>query len=353
MKNNNNDSELVITKQIYAAIIEGNAEEVKILMKENPAHLYEDVVTGSWLHLAVRENQLEIVKWLIDFGLDVNVANKNRGGTALSIAAQEGHYEMVKYLLKRGANVNFEPPHPYKDVLFSAILSGSKEVVQLLIDHGVDTTIRYFERKDAEVMAKEQNQTEILALIQAHNATLPADHVPRTTPKEEDEDDGYEEEDQYVEEPEEPASHDVIRAAFEEVYGPIQTTYRHKYPSQLFVQVHIIAPSTAYPYYVLFTTGMSDYAIGYNLLYVENMMKVPADWLEGGADWLDREKIWPINWLIKLACIPHDENVQPARGVIVPNKGDLADPYGIETYLSCMLISAPTDSDIQHLQVEG
>jgi len=164
MENNNNDSELVITKQIYAAIIEGNAEEVKTLIKENPAHLYEDVVTGSWLHLAVRENQLEIVKWLIDFGLDVNVANKNRGGTALSIAAQEGHYEMVKYLLKRGANVNFEPPHPYKDVLFSAILSGSREVVQLLIDHGVDTTIRYFERKDAEVMAKEQNQTEILAL---------------------------------------------------------------------------------------------------------------------------------------------------------------------------------------------
>ncbi|WP_010304363.1 ankyrin repeat domain-containing protein [Kurthia senegalensis] len=352
MKNNhNNDSELVITKQIYAAIIEGNVEEVKTLIKGNPAHLYEDVVTGSWLHLAVRENQLEIVKWLIDFGLDVNVANKNRGGTALSIAAQEGHYEMVKYLLKRGANVNFEPPHPYKDVLFSAILSGNKEVVQLLIDHGVDTTIRYFERKDAELMAKEQNQTEILALIQAHNATLPEDHVPRTTPKEEDEGDGYEEEDQYEEE--KPASHAVIRAAFEEVYGPVQMTYRERFPSEVPIEAHIIAPSTAYPYYVLFTTGMSDKALGYNLLYVENMMKVPANWLDGGADWSDKEKIWPLNWLVELANIPHNENVHPERGVIVPNKGELVHPYGIETHLSCMLISTPTVLDIQRLPIEG
>ncbi|RUS53127.1 hypothetical protein QI30_15575 [Kurthia sp. 3B1D] len=350
MKNNNNDSELVITKQIYAAIIEGNAEEVKTLIKGNPAHLYEDVVTGSWLHLAVRENQLEIVKWLIDFGLDVNVANKNRGGTALSVAAQEGHYEMVKYLLKRGANVNFEPPHPYKDVLFSAILSGSKEVVQLLIDHGVDTTIRYFERKDAALMAKEQNQTEILALIQAHNATLPADHVPRTTPKEEYDEEDYEE-DQYEEE--KPASHAVIRAAFEEVYGPVQMTYRERFPSEVPIEAHIIAPSTAYPYYVLFTTGMSDEALGYNLLYVENMMKVPANWLDGGADWSDKEKTWPLNWLVELANIPHNENVHPERGVIVPNKGELVHPYGIETHLSCMLISTPTDSDIQRLPIEG
>ncbi len=274
--------------------------------------------------------------------------------TAIKSAAAEGHYEMVRYLLQQGATLNFEPPHPYKDVLFGAIRSGNKEVVQLLIDHGADTTILYFERKDAEVMAKEQNQTEILALIQAHNATLPDDHVPRTTPKEVyDEEEDYDEDEDYEEEYEEPSSHAVIRAAFEEMYGPIQTTYYQNFPSEVPIQAHIIAPSIKHPYYVLFTTGMSDRAVGYDLLYVENMMKVPADWLDGDVDWTDREKIWPINWLVKLACIPHDESVQPNRGVIVPNKGDLADPYGIETHLSCMLISAPTDSDIQHLQVEG
>ncbi|RUS53126.1 hypothetical protein QI30_15570 [Kurthia sp. 3B1D] len=342
----------LLNQTVQKAIREGKLDVLQQLDENNEDVLHAYIPVGTVLHLAAESNQLAIVKWLLESGMDIDEESFPYKDTAIASAAAKGHYEMVRYLLQQGATINFESPHPYKDVLFSAILSGSKEVVQLLIDHGVDTTIRYFERKDAELMAKEQNQTEILALIQAHNATLPADHVPRTTPKEEYDDEDYEDEED-EEEYEEPSSHAVIRAVFEEVYGPIQTTYYQNFPSEVPIQAHIIAPSTAHPYYVLFTTGMSDRAVGYNLLYVENMMKVPADWLEGGADWLDREKIWPINWLIKLACIPHDENVQPARGVIVPNKGDLADPYGIETYLSCMLISAPTDSDIQHLQVEG
>ena len=342
----------LLNQTVQKAIREGKLDVLQQLDENNEDVLHAYTPVGTVLHLAAESNQLVIVKWLLESGMDIDEESFPYKDTAIASAAGEGHYEMVRYLLQQGATINFESPHPYKDVLFSAILSGNKEVVRLLIDHGVDTTIRYFERKDAELMAKEQNQTEILALIQAHNATLPADHVPRTTPKEEYDDEDYEDEEE-EEEYEEPSSHAVIRAAFEEVYGPIQTTYYQNFPSEVPIQAHIIAPSAAHPYYVLFTTGMSDRAVGYNLLYVENMMKVPADWLEGGADWLDREKIWPINWLIKLAYIPHDENVQPARGVIVPNKGDLADPYGIETYLSCMLISAPTASDIQHLQVEG
>lgn len=344
----------LLNQTVQKAIREGKLDVLQQLDENNEDVLHAYTPVGTVLHLAAESNQLAIVKWLLESGMDIDEESFPYKDTAIKSAAAKGHYEMVRYLLQQGAAINFEPPHPYKDVLFGAIRSGNKEVVQLLIDYGVDTTIRYFERKDAALMAKEQNQTEILALIQAHNATLPADHVPRTTPKEEYDDEDYEDdEDEDEEEYEEPSSHAVIRAAFEEVYGPIQTTYYQNFPSEVPIQAHIIAPSAAHPYYVLFTTGMSDRAVGYNLLYVENMMKVPADWLEGGADWLDREKIWPINWLIKLACIPHDENFQPARGVIVPNKGDLADPYGIETYLSCMLISAPTDSDIQHLQVEG
>ena len=347
-----NTTEENLTLKVNKAIRNGDLATLQQLYNQNEDifHVYTPV--GTVLHLAAEYNQSAIVKWLIEMGMDIDIEDKNYGHTPIRNAISEGHVDLFKEMFQLGAKIYFEnPKHPHQDPLFGAILAGSKEMAQLLIDHGVDTTIRYFERKDAALMAKEQNQTEILALIQAHNATLPADHVPRTTPKEENEDDGYEEEDQYEEE--KPASHAVIRAAFEEVYGPVQMTYRERFPSEVPIEAHIIAPSTAYPYYVLFTTGMSDEALGYNLLYVENMMKVPADWLDGEADWSDKDKKWPINWLIKLANIPHAEKTQPERGDIVSNNDGLATVYDIEIHLSGMLISAPTDSDIQRLPIEG
>ncbi|WP_010304366.1 suppressor of fused domain protein [Kurthia senegalensis] len=353
-----NKTEENLTVKVNKAIRNGDLATLQQLYNQNEEIFHAYTPVGTVLHLAAEYNQSAIVKWLIEMGMDIDIEDKNYGHTPIRNAISEGHVDLFKEMFQLGAKIYFEnPKHPHQDPLFGAILAGSKEMAQLLIDHGADTTILYFERKDAELMAKEQNQTEILALIQAHNATLPDDHVPRTTPKEvydeeedyEDEEEDYEEEEEY----EEPSSHAVIRAAFEEMYGPIQTTYYQNFPSEVPIQAHIIAPSTKHPYYVLFTTGMSDRAVGYNLLYVENMMKVPAGWLDGDVDWTDREKIWPINWLVKLACIPHDESVQPNRGVIVPNKGELVHPYGIETHLSCMLISTPTDSDIQRLSIEG
>lgn len=353
MQENTTEENLIL--KVNKAITNGDLATLQQLYNQNEDifHVYTPV--GTVLHLAAEYNQSAIVKWLIEMGMDINIEDKNYGHTPIRNAISEGHVDLFKEMFQLGAKIYFEnPKHPHQDPLFGAILAGSKEMAQLLIEHGADTTIRYFERKDAALMAKEQNQTEILALIQAHNATLPAAHVPRTTPKEEydDEDEDYEDEEE-EEEYEEPSSHAVIRAAFEEVYGPIQTTYYQNFPSEVPIQAHIIAPSAAHPYYVLFTTGMSDRAVGYNLLYVENMMKVPADWLDGEADWSDKDKKWPINWLIKLANIPHAEKTQPERGDIVSNNDGLATVYDIETHLSGMLISAPTDSDIQRLPIEG
>lgn len=192
----------LLNQTVQKAIREGKLDVLQQLDENNEDVLHAYTPVGTVLHLAAESNQLAIVKWLLESGMDIDEESFPYKDTAIKSAAAKGHYEMVRYLLQQGATINFESPHPYKDVLFSAILSGNKEVVQLLIDHGVDTTIRYFERKDAELMAKEQNQTEILALIQAHNATLPADHVPRTTPKEEydDEDEDYEDEEEEEEE---------------------------------------------------------------------------------------------------------------------------------------------------------
>lgn len=244
MQENTTEENLIL--KVNKAITNGDLATLQQLYNQNEDifHVYTPV--GTVLHLAAEYNQSAIVKWLIEMGMDINIEDKNYGHTPIRNAISEGHVDLFKEMFQLGAKIYFEnPKHPHQDPLFGAILAGSKEMAQLLIEHGADTTIRYFERKDAALMAKEQNQTEILALIQAHNATLPAAHVPRTTPKEEydDEDEDYEDEEE-EEEYEEPSSHAVIRAAFEEVYGPIQTTYYQNFPSEVPIQAHIIAPSS-------------------------------------------------------------------------------------------------------------
>ncbi|WP_353276290.1 ankyrin repeat domain-containing protein [Wolbachia endosymbiont (group B) of Villa cingulata] len=57
------------------------------------------------LHRAVQGGNLDIVKFLVDRGADVDSKNKD-GRTPLHDAALEGHNGVVKTLLERGANVN-------------------------------------------------------------------------------------------------------------------------------------------------------------------------------------------------------------------------------------------------------
>lgn len=58
------------------------------------------------LDLAVRTNQPEMVKALLDAGADIRAGNKNIGGTPLMTAAFEIHDEIFKLLLERGADIN-------------------------------------------------------------------------------------------------------------------------------------------------------------------------------------------------------------------------------------------------------
>lgn len=78
---------------------------------------------------------LEIARWLVERGADVNLANTY--GTPLFHHAGRGDYDICKFLIEHGADVNLAA-HGEHTALFNAVYGRNCDVVRLLLAHGAD-----------------------------------------------------------------------------------------------------------------------------------------------------------------------------------------------------------------------
>jgi ankyrin repeat protein len=124
--NNGFDSLLLI------AVREGNLQMTRFLLeneadaRRSPEILYAAVTTGN----------LQLVRLLYDSGArdeirDVWTANK----TALQSAASKGQIDIVKFLLSRGADVNADAGRNGETVLQAAASTGIWKLVELVLEH--------------------------------------------------------------------------------------------------------------------------------------------------------------------------------------------------------------------------
>jgi uncharacterized protein len=89
--------------------------------------------SGMPLFLAAGEGKLEVVRYLLDEGADVN-AREALGNTALMEAAYFGHIDILKELLLRGADINtFGEQGTALDV---AMMRKNTAAVDVLRHHG-------------------------------------------------------------------------------------------------------------------------------------------------------------------------------------------------------------------------
>ena len=70
----------------------------------------KSVNTRRWattaLHSAASEGHLEVVKYLVEQGADINATTSRYGWTVLHYAATWGQLAVVRYLVEQGADVN-------------------------------------------------------------------------------------------------------------------------------------------------------------------------------------------------------------------------------------------------------
>lgn len=139
---------------------------------------------------------------------------------------------------------------------------------------------------------------------------------------------------------------EAISSHLEQHVGPITRVLHEIISDKVHLDVHIVAPSQAFPFYTLVTSGMSDLPMNVadspkSPAYVELCMLLPSTWPlpdVGQADVaLDDDAYWPIGWLKYMARFPHEYCTWLGFGHTMPN-GEPAEPYATNTKLCCMLL---------------
>ncbi|WP_297429532.1 ankyrin repeat domain-containing protein [Clostridium sp.] len=156
-----------IFKNMQIAIAEDDSDKISQIINEENGCLEIMTPFGTWLHIAASKGKFEVVKKLVELGININKKGGTFKGSAIERAASEGHIEIVKYLLSHGAELDVSEPEG--NPLFSAIQGGHLEIVRLLIENGIDVTIKYtgenMTNMDALAFSIEQGQEEIAKII--------------------------------------------------------------------------------------------------------------------------------------------------------------------------------------------
>jgi hypothetical protein len=340
---------------VYNAIVAGDVELVRQQLKAHPelvtlsesgwlhdAARYDSILVAQmlvdefgidvnwprWEHVdldrplcaAASHGRLNMARWLLDHGADVN----GSGGTPpLVWAAGERYVEMVRLLLDYGAKINVGgddkcPP------LASAATGGSLEVARLLLERGADPNVLYGRMQYGEPPTNALKQAmmfghqEVATLLRSHGAILPPScelgnglsmagdvlehierHLGKTTPL---------------------PLHEIV-------------------PGDPAITIHSVPMLECL---ALVTTGMSDRAMtvpegGEEYQFAELVIYLPADWPLTEAALQAPNTSWPINWLRRIAHSPHDNQSWLGGASAIIANGEPPKPLAPNTRLTCLL----------------
>ncbi|KAF8184630.1 hypothetical protein K438DRAFT_1837602 [Mycena galopus ATCC 62051] len=125
---------------------------------------------GSALANAAYRGSAEMVRLLLQHGADINLPLdcKSGRGSALHAASYNGHVEIVRLLLEGGADANLQFNSGGVSTLVAASSQGQSEIVHLLLEHGADVSTQ---GSRALNFAVQRGHSRIVALLKEKGAT--------------------------------------------------------------------------------------------------------------------------------------------------------------------------------------
>jgi ankyrin repeat protein len=128
-------------RPLYYAALCGFLELVEHLNLKYPQYASaRGGFCGTALHSASLGGHLQVVRYLLRHGVDVNARNCGHDAPLL-LASWKGHGDVVQYLLKHGADVDLRDEYKNTPLTLAARV-GHVDVVQLLLEHSADVNSR-------------------------------------------------------------------------------------------------------------------------------------------------------------------------------------------------------------------
>ena len=150
---------------LHYAVSDDDIELVKILLQDK----YVDVNAEDWsgetpICRAIRHRNFDIVKLLVENGADVNIVS-DKLTSPLYYAVIFEDVNIVKYLIDNGAEVNNRGFYLDRTALHQACNLDRKDIVKLLLEHNINVNIRDDKGETALHYAVINNNTDIIKLL--------------------------------------------------------------------------------------------------------------------------------------------------------------------------------------------
>jgi len=147
-----------------------------------------------------------------------------------------------------------------------------------------------------------------------------------------------------------PSAPDQIEAHFSEHFGEGGSVFHEIMSDTVHIDVHLIPPRPERDWWTLFTTGMSDLPMAVPEQVqapklAELLIALPPGWRMDLLETLPPPAeaarwAWPIQWLRKVARLPHDHATWVGERHTIPN-GDPPEPFAPGTKLAAWMLLPP------------
>lgn len=152
----------------HEAILAGQASAVKRFLDEGPADLVNTLASDGFtpVSLAAFFGHTEVATLLIEHGADPNRAAANAMKVnALHAAVARKNLELCRFLIDRGAQVNAVQMQNVTP-LHAAVHQGNKELTRLLVEHGADPALKMENGDTALIIARREGHSELVSYLE-------------------------------------------------------------------------------------------------------------------------------------------------------------------------------------------